>query len=191
MLGVVFVDADKSHLQKAQLLCEANGVTATGFSDALAYLKSPSYAEPHVVVIDLEQSGCDGLDIIRSACSNSGALCVFAMTGKINLQRVVAATRAGVVDVLQKPITVGEIVAAAKRGGLPASDELRPDAEAAIDLLTRRERQVLDHLRKGHSTKAVAEKLDVSVRTIESHKARLYSKFGVRGHADLIRILKT
>lgn len=181
MLGAVFVDADKSHLQKAQLLCEANGVSVTGFSDALAYLKSPTFSEPHIAVLDLKKTGCDGLDIIRSACSNSGALYVFAMTADIDLKRVVAATRAGIADVLKKPIAVGEIVAAAKRGGMPASDDLRPDAEAAIDLLTRRERQVLDHLRKGHSTKPVAEKLDVSVRTIESHKARLYSKFGVRG----------
>ncbi len=191
MLGVVIVDNEKAHLEKARLLCEANGVRATGFADAMAYLRAPIFGDPHVAVIDLKQTGCDGLDIIRSAVASSGASCVFAMTGGVDLPRVVAAMRAGAVDVLPKPISVGDIVAAAKRGGLYSDDVGQTETETVIDRLTRRERQVLDQLRKGVSTKAIADRLQVSVRTVESHKSKLYSKFGVRSHADLIRIIKT
>ena len=56
--------------------------------------------------------------------------------------------------------------------------------------LTRREQQVLRHIAEGYSNKEIAAKLELSVKTVETYKARSMEKLGLRGRVDIVRIAR-
>lgn len=61
------------------------------------------------------------------------------------------------------------------------------DVDRSIDLLSSREREVLTLISQGHTNQAVADRLDVSVKTVESYRSRLMAKLGLKSRADLTR----
>jgi two-component system response regulator NreC len=62
-----------------------------------------------------------------------------------------------------------------------------PSGELSIDVLSSREREVLTLISQGHTNQAVADRLDVSVKTVESYRSRLMTKLGLKSRADLTR----
>ena len=81
-------------------------------------------------------------------------------------------------------------------GGLPAAAAQRADAarqtyEQGVATLTRRERQVMDLMVRGHSSREMAKMLDLAPKTIEGYRARVKEKLGVKSLADLVRLSLT
>jgi FixJ family two-component response regulator len=92
----------------------------------------------------------------------------------------------GGVDYLEKPIDEERLLASV-RAGLEWSRRAREFA-ARTATLTRREREVLDLLVRGYSTKAIASELNISARTIDDHRAQISSKTGANSLAKLIAL---
>lgn len=154
-----------------------------------------------VLVVDLKMPGTDGIEVLRAVKRTCPALKVIVLTMHAGREYVARAMQEGADGYLLKDSAVQDLVAAlvAVRAGRPyysptiqqqMAELLREGAKAPqrIDLLTDREREVLALLARGLSSKEIAVDLDISTRTVETHRANLMRKLGVRSVALLTQV---
>lgn len=154
---------------------------------------------PDVVLLDLTMPGTGGLeaiDGIRRASPETGVLIVTMHDDALHVRSALAA---GALGYVVKSAPPDELVAAVRdvhaRRPYYDSETQRvvsemerghpPDAHAT---LSRRERQVLAGLVRGHTNREIADQLGVGVKSIESYRARLRAKLGADTRADLVRV---
>lgn len=188
MLRVAIVDGDKANRQNLCLLLDAAGIEYAEFADPKTYLKSNLTTEPHVAVINLSFKDFDGLDILRLAIEQTDALASFATLDEADTEKTVAAMRLGAVCVFDKPVKADVIIGAAsgKNFETGKATGVRHVNKAQKDL-SAREKEILKRLLTNCTNKIIASELDVSVRTVQTHRARIYAKLGVSSQAELIR----
>lgn len=169
--------------------------------DGLQAIASLRRIEADVLVLDLTMAGRDGIEVLRVAKAERPALKVIVLTMHAGREYVARAMQEGADGYLLKDSAVQDLAAAIAavtsgltyfspaiqqqmaemlKGGVPAVPDLRA--------LTEREREVLILLARGSSTKEIAASLDIGVRTVETHRANLMRKLGVRSVALLTQV---
>ena len=169
--------------------------------DGLQAIDSLRRVEADVLVLDLTMAGRDGIEVLRVAKAERPALKVIVLTMHAGREYVARAMQEGANGYLLKDSAVQDLAAAIAavtsgltyfspaiqqqmaemlKGGVPAVPDLRA--------LTEREREVLILLARGSSTKEIAASLDIGVRTVETHRANLMRKLGVRSVALLTQV---
>lgn len=119
---------------------------------------------------------------------------VIFMSAHGDIATVKSALKKGGVDFLEKPVSTVEILDAVD-DALKQDEELRTKQaqidliHARLDHLTSREREVLDSLVAGQTNKELAKKLNLSLRTIETHRSNMLKKMGVHSFSHLLRLL--
>lgn len=165
-------------------------------SDAKAVISATSELKPNVVVLDLSMPGGGGLRAIsriREACRSTRVV-VLTMHDDPAYVRSVLATggwgyilkQSADVDVIRaiRMVQSGRrFVDAAVAGAVLAElDQEKPQAQ-----LSPREQDVLRYLAEGHSYQDIADRINVSVKTVESYRSRIAQKLGFRTRAELVR----
>jgi DNA-binding NarL/FixJ family response regulator len=164
--------------------------------DGRALVEGVLALRPEVVVTDMSMGELNGIDAVRQlrAAGYQGAIVMLSMHDE---RRVIAqALEAGVNGYIHKDHAfdqVLEAIAAARRGEVWLSPQLRALAEGGLvptilDVLTMREREVLQLFAEGYGTKEVAAQLGVSPKTIEVHRLNLFAKLKVNNVIELTRI---
>ena len=169
--------------------------------DGLQAIDALRRVEADVLVLDLTMAGRDGIEVLRVAKAERPALKVIVLTMHAGREYVARAMEEGANGYLLKDSAVQDLAAAiaAVQSGLtyfsPAiqqqmAEMLKGGVPAVPDLraLTDREREVLILLARGLSTKEIAVSLDIGVRTVETHRANLMRKLGVRSVALLTQV---
>lgn len=167
-------------------------------SDGAAALEALAAGPVDVLVLDLTMPGLDGFEVLRRARAQWPDLKVLVLTMHADAEYVARAVQDGADGYLLKDSAVQDLVAAiaAVRAGRayyspPVQRELSEllRAHAApprpMDTLTEREREVLRLVVKGRSTKEIASELDISTRTVETHRANLMRKLNIKSVALL------
>lgn len=177
--------------------CVVVGEAADGFEaiDALRQI------DADVLVLDLKMDGRDGIEVLKVAKIERPDLKVIVLTMHAGREYVVRAMEEGADGYLLKDSAVQDLAAAIDavmagrtyfspaiqqqmaailKGGSPATPDLRA--------LTDREREVLILLARGLSTKEIATTLDIGTRTVETHRANVMRKLGVRSVALLTQV---
>jgi two-component system response regulator FixJ len=144
-------------------------------------------------LLDIRMPGMDGLEVQEALKAKGVTLPVVIMTGHGDVNLAVRAMKAGAVDFIEKPFQKSVLLAAIEQGfgRLKASAitrEQRAEASVKLQLLTAREREVLDGLAKGLPNKSIAYDLDISPRTVEIHRANLMTKLGARSLSEALRV---
>lgn len=156
---------------------------------------------PDVVVMDLSMPGLDGVaatERIRSECPAVRVIALTAHDDRAHLTRVLQAGAAGYVP---KRAAADELVQAIRRvagGGsyvdpelaravLSGGAEVRDASSVPPDILSGREQEVLRKIAWGRSNKAIAGELGISTKTVETYKARITEKLGLKGRTDMVR----
>ena len=156
---------------------------------------------PDVVVTDISMPGLGGIEVVRRLHEAVPGARVLVLTMHQEDEYVLQAVRAGASGYLVKDSAAAELLAAVRslqagRGyfGPQASRALaeqmqNPDRadEDPNGRLTAREREVFHLVIEGMTTKEIARRLDISVKTAENHRARVIAKVGVRNTAELVR----
>jgi DNA-binding NarL/FixJ family response regulator len=172
-----------------QVVAEAaDGREAIRHAEALA---------PDVVVMDIGMPTLNGMEAARELARCCPKVKPILLTQHDEPQYVSAALRAGVKGYVLKSQITGDLVQAIQqvlRGQVYLSPGISGSVMAALhsktqaaDPLTSRERQVLQLIAEGKSTKDVAALLGVSVKTAESHRSRLMQKLDIHETASLVR----
>ncbi|MGD2131389.1 MAG: response regulator [Maricaulaceae bacterium] len=144
-------------------------------------------------LVDYRMPDKTGLDVIEALAALPAAPPVIMITAHGDVELAVAAMRAGAFDFIEKPWETEALFKAIDRAletdRTRAEDEqARADARERIDRLTPRESEVMRELITGAANKVVARRLDLSPRTVEFHRARVFEKTEVQSVAELVRL---
>jgi two-component system response regulator FixJ len=187
------VDDDEAIRDSLRILLEAAGFAVRAHQSATAFLaEAPCLGG--CVLTDVRMPEIDGLELQRRLNESGIRLPVIVMTGQADIPIAVRAMKAGAIDFLEKPFGDEALLDAVRRA-LAESRRLLEIASVAagaagrLATLTPREREVFDLLVTGLSTKAIANELGASPRTIEVHRARVFEKLEARSLPDLVRLM--
>lgn len=167
------------------------GYSTEACASAETFLEAWRDDEPAVLILDLRMPGIDGLALQHALVECGARLPVIFITGAADVAGAVAAMRLGAVDVLEKPFD-SEVLLERIRLAIRQDDETRARelriraAGRRLAALTAAERRILGLLSAGHSTKAIALRLDLSVRTVETHRLNIKRKTRAKSLPELI-----
>ena len=190
---IYVVDDDEAIRRSLSFLLKTSGYAVRLFEGGTAFLKEAAGLEPGCVLLDVRMPDIDGLEVQRELRARGVMLPVVIMTGHGDIDMAVAAMKAGASDFIEKPfekaallgcVEAARRVAVADRGAGARAE----DARARLNVLTDREREVLDGLVEGLPNKTIAFDLGISPRTVEIHRANLMQKLEVKSLAEALRI---
>jgi len=168
------------------------GAARTG-EEALGLIET---ARPDLALVDFQLPGMDGLEFVRAARQvrpQLRALIVTSLVDALSLTRVREAGVEGYVEKDASPELLAEALAAVADGrpyySRTFTDTLAREAakaQGAGKILSRREQQVLSHVLAKRANKEIAERMDLSVRTVEFHRANLMAKLEATNLDELV-----
>jgi len=190
---VHIVDDDPAIGRALTLLARSAGIDARAHASAEAFLSAFDPATTGCVVTDVRMPGMSGLELQRAVKARDAATAVVMITGHAAVSSAVEAMKQGAADFIEKPFdddvfltAVRRAIAATRRS---AENQLAAERLAArAAQLSAREREVMELIVAGQSSPAIARTLGISVRTVETHRARVMEKMGAHGIADLVRL---
>jgi two-component system response regulator FixJ len=186
----VYVIEDERLVRRlvAQSLAECC-TTIEEFDSAEAFLVGHHDRPAGCIIVDIGLPGIDGLDLLEMISNGRAVHPLIIMSAHGSVPYAVRAGRLGVVDFIEKPFRVDQLVAAVEKG-FELLRTQKPSRTSALETLTRREKQVLVSFADGDPNKVVAFKLGISARTVELHRANLLKKLGVRSLSQALLIAK-
>ncbi|HYC37601.1 MAG TPA: response regulator [Usitatibacter sp.] len=192
-LTVYIVDDDPAVRDSLSLLLSLRGYRTATFGSAEDFLAALRPGWCGCVMADIRMPGLSGLELQHELAHRGVGMPVVIITAHGDAASAREAFRANAVDFLEKPFDETgplDAVEAAFERERERLDAGRESArrEASLAALTERERDVMRLLVTGMHNKEVAQRLDISPRTVEIHKARVLAKLGARNVAELIRI---
>lgn len=173
-------------------LLQSIGVNVALYATGQEFLDMVHPSESCCAVIDMILPDMTGLAVLEKMRERGVWLPVIFASGYGDVGTAVQAMKAGAEDFLEKPLKAQVFLdsvqkALAKADAPPTSKEQSQELHGLISRLTPREREVLELIMAGMSNKEMARKIGVSPRTIEVHRANLYSKMRADSLADLVR----
>lgn len=190
---VFIVDDDPSVRDSLGLLLGLRGYRTAIFADAESFLGAYVPDWRGCILIDIRMPGMDGLELQKRLLELGCGLPVIVMTGHGDVESARDAFKAQAVDFLEKPLDQAKLSAAID-DALSKSESARQEHDQRarfsdlLATLTPREREVMDMIVAGGHNRDIAEKLGISPRTVEVHKARVMQKLKVDGIAQLVRL---
>jgi DNA-binding NarL/FixJ family response regulator len=177
------------------------GVEVVGEAgDGHEALQSAESLQPHVTLLDIGMPGLNGLEVASRLAHHSPAMRVIILSMHNSEEYVLRALRAGCAGYLLKGSAVSELeiaVRAVARGDTYLSpavskqvvDEYvgRTGATSPLDVLTPRQREILQLVAEGHTSKAIAQRLGLSFKTVEAHRAQIMERLNLHDLAGLVR----
>ena len=187
------VDDDEPFRTSLVALLEAAGYPVRPFAATSEFLAAVPSLEPGIILLDLRMPGMSGLKLLEQHAAALDKFVVVMISGHGDIERAVRSIKAGAIEFVEKPfdpeqlLELLEAVATGLTAKLAGAADRR-HAEAKIMLLSPREHEVLRILLKGAPNKIVARTLDLSVRTVEMHRAHMLAKLGARSTAEALRV---
>ena len=190
--GTVYIVDDNAAVRDAiRWLVEEVGLAAKTYATASEFLNEDISDIPGCLVLDIRMPGMSGLDLQEHLVQKQVNLPIIVVTGHGDVPMAVRSMKNGAFEFFQKPFNDQELldcVYAAIKSHQFLLTEQSHNAEASRNLasLTRREQEVLQLLREGEPSRAIAAELHISVRTVEGHRARIMNKMHATTIAQLI-----
>lgn len=189
------VDDDPSMRESMCVLLAAHGYLPEAHVSAAAYLANGAGEDQLCVFIDLRMPGMSGAELHSELLRLGTGTPTVIFTAHADIRTAVEAMKRRALDFIEKPASERDILmaledAAAFRANRPRTAVPKAIVVQRLARLTRREREVLDHLVLGMTNKQIADELDISQRTVEIHRSRIREKMEARSLADLIRMVR-
>ncbi|HAL39824.1 MAG TPA: DNA-binding response regulator [Polaromonas sp.] len=198
---VYIVDDDTSVRDALAWLLRSRRLPSETFDSAEAFdaLVSRQFEvqSPSCVLLDVRMAGLSGLAMFEKLIAYGllPTLPVIFLTGHADVPTAVDAVKRGAFDFCEKPFSDNALVdrieqALGHSGTALAQHSESTSRQARLDDLTDRERAVMRLVVGGLPNKLVADQLDISVRTVEVHRARVFDKMGVKSAVELANLLR-
>jgi len=192
--SVFIIDDDPAMRDALVLMLRGAGYRARSFVSADDFLDNLPEDRSACVITDVRMPGLQGSELVGRLKSLRGDTWpVIVITGHGEVTLAVQLMKAGVVDFVEKPFDPQRMLDSvssclASLTSLEAERIARDDAKARLDTLTPRERQVFDALIDGCSNKEIAQRLEISPRTVEIFRAKVMTKMQAANLSTLVRI---
>ncbi|MBE2258807.1 MAG: response regulator transcription factor [Candidatus Accumulibacter sp.] len=188
------VDDDEAIRDSLGWLLESRGVACLSFPSAEDFLAAWNPSLTGCIVLDIRMDGMSGPELFKLLCQRGSTLPVIFLTGHGDVPMAVSALKQGAFDFVEKPCNDNELVNRVIEA-LQLDENQRLAASGADTVnaltsrLTSREREVMELVLAGTLNKVIAEELQISMRTVEVHRANLFEKMGVRTAVELAQLL--
>ena len=198
-LQILLADDHQIVRQGLKAILERSGFQVAG--EAADGREAVRFARAHpldVAILDLSMPGLNGLDAAREILQSHSRSAIILLTMHVEEHQIVAALRAGIRGYVTKTQAAEELIKAIREvtgGGIYLSpgvcgvvvDAYLCGRNVPSDPLTSREREVLQLVAEGHTTKEIAGVLNLSVKTAESYRSRIMEKLEIHQTAGLVR----
>ncbi len=189
------VDDDEAIRDALSWLLQSRGIPCTTYASAETFLAPWNSKLAGCVVLDMRMSGMSGLDCFDKLREQNSCLPVIFLTGHGDVPLAVNTLKKGAFDFFEKPLNDNELATRIEEAmELDARQRL---ANATVDSLntrlsslTTRERQIMELVLAGKFNKVIADELNISMRTVEVHRANLFDKMQVKTAVELANLLK-
>jgi len=168
------------------------GYRVETYASADAFLEAFSGPRAGCIVADVRMPGMDGIQLVRELSRRGIALPVVLISGHGDVRMAVAAIKAGAEDFIEKPVDDTHLLAAINRCLGRVLDKLvreqsLEELRGRFERLTPREAEVMDLVVDGFTSQAIALRLGISQRTVESYRAQIMDKMQAESVAVLVR----
>ncbi len=193
---VFVVDDDPGVREGLEILVGSTGRPVETFPDAQAFLQAWDRQRPGCLVLDIRMPGMRGLQLQEQTRARRIDLPVIIITGQGDVPAAVRAMRGGAVDFIEKPfndvILLDRIARAIAQDDRNRQERVaRAQSAERLAQLTPREREVLDLLVAGKTTKQIAARLGISFQAVAAHRNRIMDKLEADNVVDLVHIALT
>jgi len=193
---IYIVDDDEAVRDSLRWLLEANGYTVRSYAGAEEFLSAYDSDQVGVLIADVRMPGMSGLELQETLIARKAPLPIVFITGHGDVPMAVSTMKKGAVAFLEKPFNEADlrnIVAGMLNEAYERVHEaqMQRDQQAVLSRLTAREQQVLERIVAGRLNKQIAGDLNISIKTVEAHRANIMEKLEVTTVADLMKIALT
>jgi len=192
--GLVYVvDDDEAVRDSLQWLLEGKDYRVRCFESAEAFLSRYDPREVACLVADIRMGGMTGMELQDRLLERHSPLPIVFITGHGDVPMAVQTMKKGALDFIQKPFNEQQLMALVDRmletaRTAFADHQQAASREALMARLTGRESQVLERIVAGRLNKQIADDLNISIKTVEAHRANIMEKLGANTVADLLKI---
>ena len=190
MSRVYIVDDDNAVRSALALLFRTAQLDAEAFASAHSFLEGADLTRRCCVLLDIRMPGMTGTALHETLLGRNIRVPVIFITGHGDIPMAVDAMKKGAFDFIEKPFDDEQLLSQVRAAleSFEAQEADRAEAGAAVDeLLSLRQREVLRRVLDGKPSRQIADELEISVKTVEFHRARIMQKLGVKTAAELFR----
>jgi len=190
---VFVVDDDEAVRTSLRFLVESVGLPVETFASGQEFLEAIDDEKPGCVVVDVRMPGMSGIQLQEAMEERQLRLPVIVISGHGDVATAVRAMKKGAIDFIEKPFNDQLLLDCIQRAlDRDAAHRERQARHAAVvsklQLLTPREREVLELVVKGYGNRQTAMELEISQKTVEVHRARIMKKMGAQSVAELVQM---
>ena len=193
--ATVFLVEDDDAMRRSleQMLADA-GLTVESFRDPQEFLECFEPCRVGCLVLDLRLPGMNGLELYEHVANRGWKLPFVIITGYGDVPLVIDAFRKGAIDFIEKPFRFQQLLDRVHQAIAQTLCENRKETEEEVftarrDSLTPREREFMDLLLTGLSTKRAAARLGISPKTAHIHRAKVLEKMEVGSVVQLVQLV--
>ncbi|NJM32368.1 MAG: response regulator transcription factor [Limnobacter sp.] len=190
---VFIVDDDEAVRDSLQWLIEPEGYRVVTFEDPEKFLESFTWPQVCVLLLDIRMPKLSGLEVQNTLLERGQEVPTVFITGHGDVNLAVETMKQGAVDFLEKPFDearirklIDEYMEHCRH--LVADAEIDSRINRLYAKLTSRELQVLERIIAGRLNKQIADDLQISIKTVEAHRANIMDKLQVTTVADLLKV---
>ncbi|QNN57048.1 response regulator transcription factor [Diaphorobacter ruginosibacter] len=198
---VYIVDDDAEVREALAWLLRSRRLPSEAFASAEAFevmlMERPAQRQPCCLLLDVRMPGMSGLALFDRMAERGdiAAMPVIFLTGHADVPTAVATVKRGAFDFCEKPFSDNQLVnrieaALEQSAAYLEASQAKHEVRDRLAELTDRERDVMRLVVEGLPNKLIADQLDISVRTVEVHRARLFDKMQVKSAVELANLLR-
>jgi FixJ family two-component response regulator len=192
---VFVVDDDPEIRRSLTRLLEEVDLAVQTYSSAREFLEAYDPGCQGCLVLDVRMPGTDGIALQKTLKEKGISLPVIIITGHGDVPMAVEAMQRGALDFIEKPFRAQPLLERINQALTQGAENHRRQAEkdavaARVALLTARQRQVMALMAAGETTKTIAASLELSVKTVDYHRAKVMETMQARSMVDLARMLQ-
>ena len=192
--GMIYVvDDDEAVRDSLQWLLEGKGYRVRCFDSSETFLSRFDPREVACLLVDIRMRGMSGLELQDKLIERRSPLPIVFITAHGDVPMAVETMKKGALDFIQKPFDENQLITLVEKMQECArtafvSHQRASTREMLLARLTNREAQVLERIVAGRLNKQIADDLNISIKTVEAHRANIMEKFGANTVADLMRV---
>jgi two-component system, LuxR family, response regulator DctR len=191
---VHIVDDDEAIRDALVWLFQSRRVPTAVFASAEEFLAARDHRWTGCLLLDIRMDGMSGLELFDRLGELGCTLPVIFLTGHGDVPVAVAALKKGARDFVEKPFNDNDLVdrvieALAADADRRSREEDSSSVNSRLAGLSGREREVMDRVLAGKLNKQIADELGIAMRTVEVHRANVFTKMGVRTAVELAGLL--
>ena len=175
-------------------LLRSRGINSQSWNSAESFLADFTLNMKGCLLLDIRMTGMSGLELFDSLQRRGCAMPVIFLTGHGDVPMAVGALKKGAFDFIEKPCNDNEladrVLAALQLDDIRRRQALSSESiDSRLRSLTSRELEVMDRILAGQYNKVIAADLNIAMRTVEVHRARIFEKMNVKSAVELAQLL--